>query len=338
MVQSGAPHAMRLIPPRKWNAVARKILRKHRVSYTGGGDGRGWSHPWRTAAQWSPVLRSWGIQIAPAFVNAAETELPRVPAAYAPVETRTRLDLAPDSRERVSPWLSERPWIPVTDFREIGTGTVDLSPEPVPKFFQTRGVQTASQIQIDDATGGVSVVAALPVPPERRRFLRAVDIVLRVPKPTVAPVLVEAGGRTAISLEVQLPTSGPSLSFTPRYVPQPPPPSLQEQLITGRVEDPYVERHVSTLYLLSPPGVPPGTPIAGDWQAFAKHRIFWNLAFSWKLLRNDFEAVDLSFPTGLAGGIADLNIGTFVDDLIAQDEQASLLLTQAAILTRFHTL
>ena len=127
---------MRLIRPDAWNRVAQKIAAKKNKSYHGSESG-GWRHPWQTACRWDPRSQSWAMQMQPGYVNAAETDCPPLSAELAPAATRARLGIAAGGRQRqkVTPWLSEGPWIPINPalWREIGTGAVES--ETVPAFF-----------------------------------------------------------------------------------------------------------------------------------------------------------------------------------------------------------
>jgi len=329
---------MPLIRPADWNRVLRKIAAKKNRSYHGSESGGGFRHPWRTSAAYDPTSRLWAIQIQPGYVNAAETEAPSMSARLASQETRERLGLAAGSTQPVRPWLSERPWIPIAAdlWREIGTGTTGLAAEPVPPFFTALGVEAASQIVIDEADQRISVVAATPVPAERRRYLRAVDVVLTVPKPAIRATLVptEAGG-SRVDYTIDSASGAPFVTVRRRYEPRPPAPTLQEQLATGRTDDGYVETRVVTVYLLSPTGLKIGTPIGPDWAAYMAHGLFYNRIFTSRVIVNVVPPSSLISPIPLAGGAGQGIIDSIIDDLNTRDAQLSLALSQAGVLTRF---
>lgn len=328
--------AMRLIRPEAWNRVAGKIAAKKNKSYHGRESG-GWRHPWNTVARWDPQAETWAIQVQAGYVNAAETEAPAMSAEIAPALTRQRLGITGGGRRRelVTPWLSEGPWIRInpTLWREIGTGAVGS--ERVPDFFTALGVEGSDQIVIDAASETVSLVAPPTVPPERRRLLRAVDLVLTVPKPIVVPALTEGPAGTAFSWEVAAASGNPFVTLRRLHVPQAPPPTLQEQLVTGRSEDPYTETLVATVYLLSRPGVPLGYPIGPDWQPMVKHALFWNRIHQAKVRINLVPSTPLVSPIPLAGGAGQGIIQSILDDLNARDAQLSAALGQGSTLTTF---
>lgn len=324
--------AMRLIRPEDWDRVAQKIAAKKNKSYQGRESG-GWRHPWHTIARWDPQTLTWAIQVKAGYVNAAETEAPAMPADIAPAATRLRLDA---TSGRVIPWLSEAPWIriPRDLWREIGTGAVET--EPVPEFFTAQGVEGSDQIVIDAEDESVSLVAPPTVPPARRRLLRAVDLVLTVPKPILTPALVSGpGGTTELTWTVAAASGDPFLTVRRVHVPQAPPPTLQERLVTGRSEDPYTESLVATVYLLSRPGVPLGYPIGPDWQPHVKHALFWNRIHQAKVRMNLVPTAPLVSPIPLGGGAGQGIIQSILDDLNARDAALAAALGQASTLTTF---
>jgi hypothetical protein len=332
------PIPVQVIRPADWNRVLRKIGAKKNRSYYGSASGAGFLHPWRTTAGYDVESNLWGIRIQPGYINAAETEVPAMAARLAPRETRERLGLGAGSTRPARPWLSERPWmrIPADLWRSIGTG--ETGSDPVPDFFQALGVEGSAQIVIDAEDQSVSVVAPPPVPVERRRYLRAVDVVLTVPKPAIRAVLVptESGG-TRIDYTVAPGTGSPFLSIRRRYDPRPPAPSLQEQLVTGRTDDNYIEKRVVTVYLLSPAGTKFGAPIGRDWAPYFAHGLFYNLVSASRVILNIIPPSSLSSTIPLAGGAGQSIIESILDDLNARDAELSLALSQAGVLTHFHS-
>lgn len=328
---------MRLIRPEAWNRVAQKIAAKKNKSYHGAESG-GWRHPWQTACRWDPRSQSWAMQMQPGYVNAAETDCPPLSAELAPAATRARLGIAAGGRQRqkVTPWLSEGPWIPINPalWREIGTGAVES--ETVPAFFVAQGVEGSEQIEVDAEELTLSVVAAPPVPTDRRRLLRAVDIVLTVPKPTLRPSFITGlGGTTELTWTTAPAIGNPFLSVRRLHVPALPAPTLQEQLVTGRTEDPYTETLVATVYLLSRPGVPLGYAVGPDWQPHVKHFLFWNRIYQAKVLMNLVPPTPLTSPIPLAAGAGQGIIQNIIDDMNAKDATLAAALSQASTLTTF---
>lgn len=326
---------MRLIRPEDWNRVTRKIGAKKNKTYHGRESG-GWRHAWHTVARWDPSEQAWALQIKAGYVNASETEAPAMRSRLAPALTRERLGIGESGSERIVAWLSEAPWIRVPSdlWREIGGDAI--STETVPEFFSELGVEGASVIAPDAAGESAVLVAASPVPRERRRHLRAVDIVLRVPKPIVVPELTEAGGgNTRFSWTVQSAAGNPQILLERKWEPQLAAPSLQEQLVTGRSEDPYTEALVATVYLLSRPGLSAGSAIGPDWQPHVNHALFWNRIYQAKVTMNLLPEAILVAPVTLAGGAGQGTIQGIVDELNARDAELANALGRSNTLTSF---
>lgn len=312
---------MRLIRPDEWNRVAAKIAAKKNKSYHTRESG-GWRHPWHTVARWDPSEQAWALQVKAGYVNANETECPPMSARLAPALTRERLGIGTGASERITPWLSEAPWIrvPSSLWREIGTDAVTT--EAVPDFFSALGVEGPTVLTGDGAGETAVLVAASPVPRERRRYLRAIDLVLRVPKPVVEASLIEAGGTgTRFSWTINPAAGNPSIELQRQWVEPPPAPSLAEQLVTGRVEDPWTEALVATVYLLSRPGIPAGGEVGPDWQPHVNHALFWNRIYQSKTTMNLIPEAALQAPVTLAGGAGQGLIQGIVDELNQRDAE-----------------
>jgi len=332
--------ALRLIRPDRWNRVVGELAKKLNLTCSTRESGTPWRHPWDTAAIWSPSDRVWKLNTYPGYINAAETETSSLPARRAPAPTLARLGIRNTrSSVPVVPWLSERPWLPVTDWRAIGTDAEPgVTPEAVPEFFTARGVEAGTVVDVDAIEQTISVTQGTTVPPAQRRLLRAVDVVIRVPKPTLQIELTsdEAGGSTFF-IGGERPGGNPVLTVRRRYEPQLPPPSLEEQLLTGRVDDPYTESLVATVYLLSPPGTQPGADVSAKWQPYTRHSLFWNRGYAYEIIKRVVPALDQSFGIPLAGGIGNSLIDSFLADLNERDRELSLLISSGQVRTDFWT-
>jgi len=191
------------------------------------------------------------------------------------------------------------------------------------------GVTSMPAVSLSAGPGGISITDATLPDPERRRLLRAMDIVLTIPKPSAAPALVD-DGRGGVSLSVTIepaPPGNPGLYTTKRFIAQPLAPTLQDQLATGQPDSAFVERLVCTVYLLSPAGAVLGSDPDHTWQPWVRHYLFYSRAFAHKADIDEIPALN----AGLAGGAADAAVQNQLDALNQADAAASLFLSRAAV-------
>lgn len=302
------------IPARLWNAVIRALMRARplpgtncRLQETEWGTvcefvpPVGWKHPWFTTPHYNALDARWEVSIEPGFVGGRG---PLVEMTFVDPVTREKRDTTP---------LLTRPSIPVQGWRPIGNDEGDEEPL---KFFQALGVR-ANTPPPDANGGGVMVnadtLAASDLP---KRYLRAVDFVVAVPRAALQGqiTVVDQSGTSgqAVDYAVGLNTSRvealgdrarvrQDLKYTP-----PREPSLEERLL-GVWTDPAEDTHlISTLYVVSPPGSESAGNPDATWTPYVAHALFWNLGHA---PRNDTPKqpmLMLRLFTGLAGGLGDL--------------------------------
>lgn len=322
------------IPASAWNANAHRLARKLNLSLGGRTDANGWRHPWNVKAAFNTFSQRWELNVYPGFINAMETEAPAMDWNMAPPLTRERLPGGAGGRVR--PWLSESPWFTPKAWRKIGEDAEPTrEPEAVPEFFQAFGVGGPPRLDLNVDFSGVSVSVDPTEDPDARRLLRAVDVVLAVPKPAPALVTTETpnGVRVDVSLNVPGPEEVPSLFTTRRWFAPIEAPTVQEQLASGRTQPTFEEWRVATVFLLSPAGEPAGAEPGSGWFAFTRHSLTWNRGFAYKSEADFLPPLDLTFSTGLAGGIAQPIFDALLAPVNEADRAASLFLSRAAVET-----
>lgn len=323
--------ALPTLSARRWNAMASKLAAKLNVRPGATRPSPAWRHPWNCLARFNPSALRWEVNIQPGFVNAQETEGPALPWRECSVETQSRLQAR--AGELVRPWLTESPWLPVRSdaWRAIGADAAGATTEEaVPPFFLQMGV-------VDQLEGGALTTRGFPVlPPEERRRLAAVDIVLNVPKPAPDIVLTELSDgikRAEVGLRPPGPGELPSVRVQRRFVAAQAEPPLLAQVAAGRAAPPFQEWRVATLYLLSAPGAAPGSAPDHTWTPFAAHDLFWNRRFAFQSSLAGLPRLNLSFSTFLAGGVANPLFQGILEPINEADAQAALTLSRGDVLT-----
>jgi len=302
-----------------WNAFVNYVFR-HRVATVTRIAPEPWRHPWWTTAAWSPDRGEWVCRIKPGYVvrglaHQARTAAVsvRVPLGWAPQSTLTRLGRKREMKSRVpvDAWLREEPEIalPAGRWRRIGTDAgLGESDEPVPRFFRKRGVNEPGDRGFAEDGGLVH---------RRPRLLRAMDIVLhadRLANATDWRVGTGVEGRVAefYATVASRPDREalPYLRTLTRFVADEAVDPLVQ--IQGGWQDSGTDRRlVATVYLLSDPGLPPGSDPErqpGRWRAHVRHRLFWNLRYVETRFEIPAAPTPLQVPgLSLAGGL----VGSF---------------------------
>lgn len=202
--------------------------------------------------------------------------------------------------------LMERPLtdasaIPLTTWRTPGTGTGLAGFDPVPEFFIALGVSSGRP---DEEP------STLP-----SRQLRAMDIVLIQSRPSLATARVEGALRVGVS--------GPSLSrarirAVAKSAGAPADPDPLAQLAGDWSDTSEDTLLVSAVYVLSPENTDPAAPVDETWTPYAKHNLFWNLAYAHTGLPDLANPNDLTVPMGGLGG----GQGAFAADSITAQQNA----------------
>lgn len=325
-----------IISAAAWNATGEKLARKLSVGFAAGSRGGGWRHPWHVRPVWSDAGSRWEADIFPAFLGPSEVDGPPVPWSEAAEETRERLGRASGSG-MVRPWLSERVAFGIHPglWRPVGSdAAAGEDPEPVPEYFRALGVGGPPLVEVDPVGWSVTVTAA-GLDPESVRFLRAVDLVLRIPRPAPDIALTDLGGgitRADVALRLPDPAERPSVSLVRRFIPGAADPSLLEQVAAGRAQPAFQEVHLASVWLLSPPGIRPGGVPGADWVAFVRHEwTTWSAAFAWRSTLEALPPVRLDFSSPVAGGLGNPIFADILAPVNAADEAAAFLLSRADV-------
>lgn len=279
-----------------------------------------WRHPWYTRLAFSPLSGAYTATIThPGLCVSGSRTLDtivtaRVPLAIAPQATLDRLGLQ-RSRDTspVEAYLSEQPEQSI-DPRHWRT------PSTVPLYFRRRGVNppatSTTTINADfsgvTTTTGLGSNDGLPIH-DRPRQLRACDLVLYHDRLSNATDwTLGAGVDGTVAQFSAIVTTKPDfqrrpyLRFTSEYQPEPDPDPIVR--LTGGWSDRGVDSlHLSTLYLLSRPGMsetadPHTDPAA--WEPVVNHHVFWHLGYRTSDFGSPPAPTPLQVPgLTLAGGI-----------------------------------
>lgn len=252
----------------------------------------GWKHPWFTEPRWAG--KRWVATVKPGFINERD---PVVPGGG-----------RDESGQVVDGDLTDRADMTLNGFRSVpGEG------DPIPPFFAVLGVVDLRPKLNTDELGGVTV--SMPDIPPNPRALVAVDFYIAKARATYQGRAqeIDESGVTGVTVDYsvtfntdQLDRVGslPRLMQAPMY-PAVKPPTLAERL-TGQYQDAGEDRIlVSTVFLLSPPGVLDGEPDA-RWTPFVRHSLFWNLSHEPRNIPPARDPQPIRLWTGLAFGLGDV--------------------------------
>jgi len=334
-----------MISARAWNSLIDR-LRRNQILGVRTSDPTPVTHPWDCRAFWSEQLGSWAVRVRAGYVIGQEV-IATVPDAIAPRATLERLAHKRGKNQEVDAWLSEGPALPlqVGDFRRIGSDAVAVDPEPVPAHFAARGVLDAEGAIIDQLDGSITFAAATVSAEALRnqRYLRAVEILLRIPR-----VYVEIGldfdtdQSQQVAFNYRQPTGDPYVFARARHDAETDlPPDILPVLSGGSVwaDTGHQTVHLATVYLLSPVGIGPGSDPDEAWTAHIRNRVFWNLNHAVEIPDPpDFDTGKL-LPTGgyLASGIAAGLLQAIADDINRANASVELVLAAANIESRVWT-
>lgn len=329
---------VRTIPVRDWVRTMRRLLRS-RPLHVRVDTSHGFRHPWHVRPRWSPARSRWEIEVNPGYVNARET-LVHLPAKEAPEATRQRLGLDPAAKERVDAWLSETPSLPIPPslLRPIGEEPEGLGGERVPEVFRAYGVGAEEydvSLDLEALSHSVSLTGAMPDASERR-WLRSIELVLVQPRPALRLSLGLEESGPGLQLEVDVPADErPHLSLRRAWSGDAPVEGV-EQLALGATDTALDEKHLATIYFLSPLGADPGRPPDFQWEPWVQHRTWWNLRHEVNQFLEALPERRLTFPgLGLAGGVGDALISGTVMANDAALAEAQALLNRSRIEGRF---
>lgn len=326
------------IPVSKWTALMRRLV-KSRPLHVSVDRSYGFRHPWHCRPDWSPARGRWRLQVHPGYCNAQET-LVRIEGRDAPDATLTRLGMQGAPRERVDAWLSESPpiYIDADQIRPIGDDPEALGGERVPDYFRSLGVGSADyhvSTDLEAMTRTVSLTGDFPDASTRRR-LRACELVLSQPRAALRMEFGDEQGEPTLQLGVATPgDASPSLSIR-RVWSGSPSQSGIDALLSGATDVGIDEKHIATVYFLSPVGVAENAVPDASWECLVDHRTWWNLRHEVNQFLEAIPDQRLRLPgLGLAGGAGDMLIAGAVQASDVVLNQAMALLNRSRIEGRF---
>ena len=274
-----------------WERLIRHLL-KHRVLGVTANVTAGHPPPWTVTPSWDG--ERWVCAIQPGLVNG-------IPATWEGVD------------------LLEAPVIPIRNYRALGPdatpqistdagGNVTFSYEPVPAYFQSLGVGRPPVSTFDPFAGGLSTETDF-----EGRLLRSADLVLhqsRMSATTDITVDDPLSGATTI---IEFATSYEGLSTandpatieqTEKYSPPVENDPLAQflGLLEGKKEDQIL---IASLWWVSPPQWPHGSPLDGSWDVYVQQKLWRNLDHATKAPPPQLAQSRLKLDTGLAGGVGD---------------------------------
>lgn len=326
------------IPVSKWTSLVRRLTRS-RPLHVNVDRSYGFRHPWHCRATWSPARGRWQIQVHPGYVNARET-LVRVDGRDAPGVTLARLGLKSAPKGRVDAWLSESPplLIPPSLLRPIGDDPEGLGGERIPDYFRSLGVggeEYQVSTDLEALTRTVTLTGDFPDASTRRR-LRACELVLAQPRAALRLEYGEDPAGPTMQLAISTPAdSSPSLSLRRAWSGTPSQSGI-EALLTGATDNGLDEKHIATIYLLSPVGAAIDAQPDPAWECLVQHRAWWNLRHEVNQFLESIPDRRIGFPgLGLAGGVGDALIAGAVQSSEAALNQAQALIDRSRIEGRF---
>lgn len=326
------------IPVSKWTALVRRLTRS-RPLHVSVDTSYGFRHPWHCRATWSDSRQRWQIQTHPGYVNARET-LVRVDGRDAPAATLARLGLKGTPKGRVDAFLSESPPLLLSSslLRPIGDDPEGLGGESVPEYFRSLGVGSEEyqvSTNLEELTSTVTLTGDFPDASTRRR-LRACELVLAQPRAALRLEYGEDPEGPTLQLAVSTPADpSPTLSFRRAWEGSPPQSGI-EALLSGATDNGLDEKHIATVYLLSPVGAAIDAIPDASWQCIIQHRAWWNLRHEVNQFLESIPDQRLGLPgLGLAGGVGDALIAGAIRSSEATLNQAQALLDRSRIEGRF---
>ena len=295
-----------------------------------------WQHPWKASASYDAENKRWTYQILPGFVNGDSAEI-TLDWEDIPQVSKNRIGESEKSSRHEIP-LTERPQIPITPnhFRRIG---IDSSPfkvegdqsqgrfsfESVPNFFRDKGVGEQPVIEYTESGRPVTQISGvLDGGEDEPRLLRAVEVILTKERPaltvdTSVSSGIDGTGFTNYNVRYSTrnPRSTPYLSTRSSFIPRSSP-MTAEMVLSGVFEDlPFDDLHVATIYLVSLPGQKPNSIPDETWTPYCQNHLYWNLQYEHTRLQvsEDSGPIGLGLGSGLAGGVATLNINLELSNL-----------------------
>lgn len=316
-----------------------------------------WKHPWFTQAMWSGSANCWVATVKPGYVNQ------QTPIYRATVAEQQSLN---------NPWennpLTGQPFFSDSVFQNSSDAaaqntTLDLplylnpaialnpyaigwdgdGNAGVSDFFINLGAARAPKdTSLSDLLNGETSTAEPP--PPNLRLLRACDIWLHQPRSglTSSVDLDPSGfitGQGSVNQTLSIASSASSDvlrilqgAFTPIDFS-----AAIDPLSFDYTEPTFDELLISTVYLLSPPNVAPGSEPDATWTPYVKHNLFWNLQWVQPFFQQLDNDPGTPFIPPLAGGVAQLAIGFLASSINDATQQALNILQAHSMAGSFWT-
>jgi hypothetical protein len=326
------------IPVSQWTALMRRLTRS-RPLHVSVDNSYGFRHPWHCRGTWSPGREQWQLDIHPGYCNHLET-LVRVDGRDAPPATLARLGLKGTPKGHVEAWLSESPplLIPPSLLRPIGDDPEGLGGESIPDYFRPLGVgseEYETTTDLEALTRTVSLTGDFPDASTRRR-LRVCELVLAQPRAALRLAYGEDLEGPTLQMDIATPADpSPTLSLRRAWTGTPPQSGI-EALLSGATDNGIDEKHIATVYLLSPIGAAIDAVPDPTWQLIVQHRTWWNQKHEVNQFLESIPDQRLGLPgLGLAGGVGDALIAGAIQSSEAALNQAQALLDRSRIEGRF---
>jgi hypothetical protein len=285
-------------------------------------------HPWMVTPQWftSPVTNKsyWRARVEAGMVNAVPARVDML-FGDAPIQAQERLEAEAKEGKKKRPNLTDKVGVFLDEgaavqmlWRRVGkgadpegfianttTGKVLGVYEKVPEFFKRLGAK-------DENPDPFAVDVDQDV-----RYLVAGDLALFQPRVRMVNNVTVGGVVDGVLVSVNPSFSVPP-DITPRLVamtkfirPERSEPTPQDIFFNRFVDDEFDLVHLSRVFALSPLNNE-SQDVDGTWNTYVQHLCHWNLAFGVQNPEPRTEFKPLTIVTGLAGGIGDFIMNTFL--------------------------
>lgn len=270
-------------------------------------------HPWQITCSTEPNAvgdAEWRACVHPGFVNGREVCIAMTDAAG----VATQSALTDDPRPYFP--LPGRGWrnpIASAGLDADSNGNLILLPgEGYPKWFESIGVAPPVP-RSSDAINADAFSADFD--PARTRQIRAVDIVLRVPRIAIAQQVTVGtlDGAQAVTIDsvflndaVRNAAAQFSLVALSKWTPEPMP-TAAERFYGTAAEPQFDETRLATIWIVSPPDADALAEPDATWTPYVQYtaRGFWNLNWASRNVAPATPPAPITLKTGLLGGAAD---------------------------------
>jgi hypothetical protein len=309
---------VKTIPHAAWNAAVKRFARSRPLTVKVLPP-RGLTHAWKVSTRWDPETERWGITVRPGHVSGEPEVL-----------------LGGEKIRLAVPFT-----IPAERWRAIGGDAAPVlgAGESVPPYFLAMGVApVSSEMKIEGETLQITLTGDR-LSRKERRLLRAAELILVQPRPSVRIAWEEVDSRVAPKIDVVAAAGGPSLVVRPSWTDPVEASASRDEIATGLVDAGIDELRIATLYLVSQPGAPDGAEIDETWRPYVRHYVFRNLRHA---VDRDVVPIlesPVIFSTfGLAGGAGEAIVQGLAQGLNDAEGQLQAWLNRSRIRGRFWTI